>query len=214
MIFIPKIEFQWFYSALSQSLAALIGIVGMFIVYRLQIQQNNINNAVRNLQNSMVVGKPELYSHLSRDETIKEGQYRIKQLQGDIEFQEKMIKQLDEQLSKGKISELDYNREKDNCLNIVKNRKQEIFRFQIRINKIVEREHWRNNIKYSAFVIILYLIGLFCLSLIGLLYSNHFSKNIFLGNMFTIAIFCLLLGGLLNLVICCAVSLDIGRPRI
>jgi len=186
----------------------------MFIVYRLQIQQNYINNAISNLQNYMIVGRPGFYSHLTKNETIKQAENAIENFEKERGNHKKLIEQLEAMLKKGEKSQLDFNKEKDNILLQIENVNQRISRFQERVDKIVDRENWRYKIEHSAFVTILYLISLFCLSLIGLIYSNYFSKNIFDGNMYTISILCLLLGGLANLVICCAISLDLGKPRI
>lgn len=70
-MWIFKINYHWFFSALSQSLAALIGLVGVFTIYRLQIQKEEINNLIQQLRYFLERGAHALrydYSHLGEKE--------------------------------------------------------------------------------------------------------------------------------------------------
>ena len=207
-IIIPNIDYQWFYAALSQSLAALIGIVGMFIVYRLQIQENNINDAIRTLQRSMSVGRPELFFHLSEQETIQEVEYRIKAAKERISsIRESMV--CDEEVFKAKqLSEIEFKNRKECNSADIKNREKEIFGFQTRIDNIASKNRWRSKIRKSAILTIVYLVVLFISSIIGLMYSGYFSENSYKGDACTVLIFIFLLAGLYFLIRCFIMSLE------
>lgn len=204
---IPSVNYHWFYSALSQSLAALIGIIGMFIVYRLQIQENSIYEALRILQRSMSIGEPEYMFHYNEKETIVEAETRIRNLEEETKRLEGLNNGLDEDFGNGKVGQSIYAGAKENNSGLIKSNAQEIVRFKNRITNIFKGKNKKKEIRRSALVTILYLVVLFFTSLIGLIYSDYFSQNIYCADIFIGGTVFYLLGGLYFLVRCCTVSL-------
>ena len=80
-------------------MAALIGIVGMFIVYRLQIQQDNINNALRILREYLGMWDSKDYSHLTQEEIVSLAETKIKFLTDSIKKM-KSVSRISRRISK------------------------------------------------------------------------------------------------------------------
>ena len=204
-----QIEYNWFYSTLSQSLAAMIGVVGMFIVYRLQIQQDNINNALSILKKQAGGYDAADYSHLSLDEMINLAKNKIKYIKDCIEKDEKHIQELSNDNNK---TEDEIKRKVNTILSSIQGFKERLSEFEIKIKSVEDMDKHKHRIKWLAFPTILWLVVLFILNILGLAFSSFFSQNQFWGITSVIIILLLLLMGLFLIVWCCGVSLDMRKP--
>jgi len=104
------IDYSWFYGALSQSLAALIGIMGMFTVYRLQIQLNRINDSYDVLRKTIYIISNRNFDYLTNEKLLIQAKKEL----------ERAIKEKNESNEKEygmRIGEIRY---KEEWLNILK----------------------------------------------------------------------------------------------
>jgi hypothetical protein len=207
-----QMDYNWFYSTLAQSLAAMVGVVGMFIVYRLQIQQDNINAAIANMREYLArITTQGDFAHLTKEELIGKVEHEIKENNAQIDKEKERIEIIKKEANMPQS-------QKDTIINshlrTIRKNETEIKGYQIRIDNIKKRDEFRHTIKSLAFPTILALVILFILSVIGLVFSTFFRDNPLWGNIFVVVIFCFLLLGLALLIVCCAVSLDMGAPKI
>ena len=106
---VSLIDFHWFYGAVSQSLAALIGVIGMFIVYRLQIQENRIKDAFENLCVALSAMDEKDTQYMTVARLLKVGYGHIKSLNAEILGDNERIKDLLIELDGIKKNKEDYN---------------------------------------------------------------------------------------------------------
>jgi hypothetical protein len=184
-------SYYWFFSALAQSLAALIGLSGVFIVYRLQIQENRISDAIKDLQKGLSDITTRDNFNMIRDATMDA-------VDKEINFREKKILQYKEELEK-KPQDQYY-------LNEMKREERGIAVLKLKKQKVKNEEWYAKQIRYSALITIIYFIILFISSILGFLHTYTYA------GIQRIVIF--LIGGLVLLGLCCAVSLDFGRPAL
>ncbi len=208
------IDYNWFFSTLSQSLASLIGISGLFIVYRLQIQENRLTEAVRALQRYLSKHDPEKLFYLEKEETIELAENKIAERERLIVEQTGILKGFEEKLKNKQGLQSSLENEIANCKNRIQDDNNTILNLNIREKAITGIESYKNIILQSALVTIVYLTVLFFLSMVGLMYSKYLEKNTKLGNDCILSTFILLFIGLILLLICCAESLNFGRPAI
>jgi len=64
------VDYNWFFSSLVQALAAMIGVIGMFAVYRLQVQEERVRKVEQNrydLANTTIIqNQPAIHSTLGK----------------------------------------------------------------------------------------------------------------------------------------------------
>jgi len=204
-----KIDYHWFYSALSQSLAALIGIVGMFIVYRLQIQEDRINYDSNRLRSYFELHVRHLPPHYTNSDTLSEAEKEVGIRKKQIETYEDNIKEIEESLKNNRIEEQVAKRKIQEYSNNISRTEDTLNGLKERIGSAKKSSNQRNVLKKVAFWTILYLCSLFWVSIVCLLFSNVFSKNYVVGIICIVETLIFLAGGLLLLIKCCAVSLDI-----
>lgn len=204
-----QIGYNWFYSSLSQSLAAMIGVVGMFIVYRLQIQQDKTNNALSILRGYLGGDDFKNYSHLTQEEILNIAENKIKHLKDKVEEYEKRLQDLKKDKNR---TQDEIDRGVNPILNSIKGYEEKLSEFESKTKSVKDMDDHKHIIKWLAFPTILWLVGLFILSLLGLISSDFFKSNYIWGNVYTTVIFLLLLLGLALIVWCCGVSLDMGKP--
>jgi len=209
-----SVDYNWFFSTLSQSLAALIGIGCMFIIYRLQMQENNINETVRALQRYLSPIHPDKLFYMTREETtamadgeINHHTIQIKHFKEEIAQSEEKLKRREgnESFLNGRIRSLSEN---------IRVESLKIDSLQSRKSAIILKENYRDGIQFSAFISLAYMGFLFFGSLIALTHGNFFLKHQKLGNGFVLATLILLLGGLFLSGICCLVGLNMGRSMV
>jgi len=79
----------WFYSTLAQSLAAFIGVAGIFAVFRLQVVNDQYRRSIESLRIFMPVVKSKWeYSHYTDDELINHSNQIIEDLKKEIQIKE------------------------------------------------------------------------------------------------------------------------------
>ena len=217
-----EVDFHWFYGALSQSLAALIGIVGMFIVYRLQTQESRIKGSLNNMRLHFKEKTTKgLSEHLLEDEIIDTIQkeisvQEIKKLgyEGELEVYAKKNgygrkvpdnNKPKEQLENMRMSEI---AEKE-----LPAAKDAIKEYDVRLDDTEQKRRQRDQLKVWAFVTIAYLCCLFVMSVILLLFGERFSQDFSLGFIWIKITVFLLIVGMILLVRCCGISLDIHLDK-
>ncbi len=209
-----SIDYNWFFSTISQSLAALIGIGGLFIVYRLQIQENRINDAVRKLQEYMSFNELGETSHLTKEETLGKVEIQIENILRDIEFQKRAVKANDVRIENKEGDIVYFEGQKAMHLVSIKNGEKTISGLQKKKKEVGGEEKYKVDLQWSAFIAIIFMTFTFFVSSIGLVLSEYFKLNILLGHKHLIRVFILLLGALMLLLLSCAAGLDMGRPRL
>src|SRR3989338_6079845 len=161
------IDYNWFYSTLSQCLAALIGMIGLLAVYRLQIQESLITETrlilIRYLSvlrrlNVHEQHNLDWYSYADDSELIALANKEIENHSKDVEVKKNL------EVSTMRVKT--FTKKRDNLISS----KRERERFKpIAKNLIV-------------LYILIFLFSLFCLGS-----ANLFSKNIIWGSRFLMA---------------------------
>lgn len=212
-----RVDYHWFFGALSQSLAALIGIVGMFIVYRLQIQQGNINDSLKNLQMYLSAkerNNPDDFLHLTARETFLKVDETIGQYRSLIQGEDRTIAGIERALREGKADKSTYSRERGNSLARKEGYERLIEGFEERKMRVRLRREYRGVIKRSAFATIFYLCLLFLINLTLLSLCDFFKSSVWWGKI-TVAVSLVSTVIALGFIVrCCWISLDMGEPRV
>ncbi|MFA6216690.1 MAG: hypothetical protein WDL87_03450 [Candidatus Omnitrophota bacterium] len=208
------IDYSWFFSTLAQSLAALISIGGVFIIYRLQLLENENKETVQNLQRYLYPSQPEKLFYLTKRETLTRADYEWKSCESQIKEQTLVIKDIDQRIKNEKEETKVLESRKSDCTNIIGWNKERISGFDERVSKLVGGEKYKNTIQWAAFITFLFMMIVFVLSLLGLIFSKYLENNIGVGNEAVLNIFILLLGALTQLTLCCMAGLNIGRPAL
>jgi hypothetical protein len=207
------IDYKWLFSTIAQSLAAMIGVGGMFIIYRLQFLESEISQAVRDLQKSL----PDSYENvesfllLSRDETIKIADSRILSLEQQINQLKKELEEYENNKKQG--NPIDENLASRNKSRLDRESRA-IIKIQAKKENLLSKEKYRDIVRGSALITIIYLIFIFFKSLLGLVNSDYLMSHPKPGNGPAISILILVAGGLVLFALCCMESLNLGRAAI
>ncbi|MFC1709353.1 hypothetical protein ACFL2J_04780 [Candidatus Omnitrophota bacterium] len=200
-----EIDYRWFYAALSQSLAALIGIGGMFTVYRLQVQYNRIKESYDNLLRYLALStktKITDYYHYTQDDIYN----RCKTEKEDrIPSQIKDLREDVKKTNNG-VTKTHYEAVINNLENKVKG-------YKLKMEIVENRCIFLNYLKRRALFIIIFLSILFGVCLVGLLFSKKFPLNIIREIDYLIITLWMLFGGFCYLFIFCANCLDMMIPK-
>ncbi len=157
---------------------------------------------------------PEKLFYLEKEETIELAENKIAERERLIVEQTGILKGFEEKLKNKQGLQSSLENEIANCKNRIQDDNNTILNLNIREKAITGIESYKNIILQSALVTIVYLTVLFFLSMVGLMYSKYLEKNTKLGNDCILSTFILLFIGLILLLICCAESLNFGRPAI
>lgn len=203
-----EVDYLWFYSSLSQSLAALIGIVGMLIVYRLQIQQGDIREAVRSLQMYLTNYKREAFFYLTEKETILAVQKDIEVLKKEKEDKQTEIHDLDQMAREGQQDAPVRNTDSQKArakesLRIIETKLEG---WSERFSQYRLSNKKREQIKNIGFRTIVYLLVLFLVSLLSLSFTKYFKDNYAYGFAWFWTMIIFLCAGLYLLIRCSYIS--------
>ena len=203
-----EINYHWFYSALSQSLAALFGVVGLFISLRLQTQNNKITESLRDLQLHLASVKTNVtYIFTSEKRTLKIAQETIRELNTVIDRQKDNIIQYEKNIE-GNHSVVAFREKKHNSEKEIRRdkRKRETISDQLRdINLKKEREKLIKDYAYGTMKL---LLGAFCFSLLCLLGSGFLKNNIVVGTICTLITFGVIVEIVIKLLQCYHIGMD------
>ena len=213
---ITNIDYNWFYSSLSQSLAALIGIVGMVVIYRLEIQERNIREAMENLRiflksnfnkkcDSMVEIQLLQEALKEESETREKYQKYQKEIESKIDELNSRLNYTDSQKSmlKKNISDLEKSMDYFGQINI---------ELKYRISVLNDEKCHRKVIRRAAFQTMLYISFLFLVSLDHLRLGDNFTYFFQMFkwhlNITNIIFFVFIPFGLFLLLRCCVICFD------
>ena len=175
-------HYYWFYSTIAQSLSALIGIVGLFAIFRIQMLVNIIESKTKDLQ--LLVNQEQWQAlGVLTSTSIKENisvsiQKIVNQLLNSVSQYDNMIKQnikntKNQQTSANSTNDLQANRQK------LTDRINELM---IPESAIIKLKTIKHKITHSAKILIAMLIALLigsiiCLSLVKIIcQSLYWSK--------------------------------------
>jgi len=217
-MFLDYNAYYWIYSTIAQSLAALIGISGVFAVFRFQMLENEISKSIQNIKDFI----NEIHSWvspevgvMSEEGLIQKAQEIINRVDKNIETNEVEERELQSDLNggmesafrigvEGKIKELkDTKKNELYKRNEMKYRKEKPFKL---------RDH-RRNMTSMALILISYLIFVFLCSIIGLVFSEFPVIETEWRFNFLIFVIGLLIYGLFLLFRFCKISLNFGISR-
>jgi len=215
-------DYYWIYSTLAQSLAALIGITGVFAVFRLQWAEKEIDKAIQTLRNHISIVSD--YSHfnferLTEKELIIEVDKHILDLDKKIEDAEKRknVWERRQDDNGNPLNNVQLKIAPESIASLTKHIKQNLStRNELKFlkNNIFSAKKYRNNLASKALWLIALFICIFLLSIIGLIFSKYFENKLVYGLVFLIFIVGLLVEGAVLLFRFCKISFHFGLSEV
>jgi len=188
-------HFYWFYSTVAQSLAALIGIMGIFAVFKLQIVHNQIEKARLSILDFVIdhIASRDIVGHLSTNELITLLRSNIEEWNNYIQAREKLLKekhdQLAEFISQKSKGDLNIQTNINSCeSNITQLKKQKtkhtnwVTEANQKIDNVKSQHTFLNVFKITTGILMFYFISIFVLSIEALSHSDVYFNSIWLDN--------------------------------